>query len=264
MDLHERLSNKFLELNACGRQVIDRYDRGSCRKNGRVDYHILYITQGTCRSSGQLAKAGNLLLFRPEEPQDYLFFAAEKTTSLYIHFSGTGCETLLSDCGLEAPITYVGKSHRLESIFDRMLDEYRLKKPYYPETCAALLWQFLATAGRKARDQTHRAVYPEKGLDEVCRQMHRDYMENRPVAYYAALCHLSESRFFHAFKARTGCSPKAYLTRIKVENACILLESPAVSLADAAHAVGIEDLNYFSRLIKKNTGHTPTHFRNIE
>lgn len=260
---HERVSHKFLELNCCGRQIIDQYDRGSNRKNGRSDYHILYIAAGVCHLEDQPVEAGNLIFFRPGEPQIYQFHAADRSESLYIHFSGTGCEQLIEACNLNRRVTYVGKSARLVQLFDHLLDEYRLQKPFHAETCAGLLWQFMATAGRKAGDQKRQALYPEKSLDEVCRRMHREYAEHRTVAEYAALCHLSESRFSHAFKERTGLSPKAYMTRIKVDNACRLLGDLNVSLAEAAHAVGIEDLNYFSRLIKKHTGHTPTYFRNI-
>lgn len=261
---HEKVSHKFLELNSCGRQVIAEYDRGCHRKNGRADYHILYIVNGRCYLPDQTAEAGSLILFRPGEPQLYRFKAADQTVSLFLHFSGSGCEELLHSCGLAQTVTKVGKIVRLEQLFDRLLDEYHLKKALHSEVCGGILWEFLALAGRKAQSGTERAVYPEHSLDEVCRRMHKDYAQNRPVSDYAALCHLSESRFSHAFKERTGLSPKAYLTRIRVDNACLLLGDRTVSLADAAREVGIEDLNYFSRLIKKHTGHTPTYFRNLE
>lgn len=261
---HERISHKFLELNCCGKQVIEHRDRSCSRKNGRVDYHFLYVLQGKCHLPNAVAGEGDLVLFRPGEPQEYRYYAKERTAVYFLHFSGTGCEALLKDCGLDRPLTAVGKSDRLERLLEQLQDEYQIKKEGYSEVCAALLWQFMALAGRKAAERPTAAVYPERGLDEVCRRMHREYAQNHPVCYYAALCHLSESRFSHAFKARTGLSPKAYLTRIKVDNACILLGDLSVTIAEAAREVGIEDLNYFSRLIKTHTGHTPTYFRTLK
>ena len=76
----ERLSNEtHLLLNSCGIEQIGEQSsiKGSLRPNGRVDYHILYISQGVCnvkkRNEWQCAKAGSLILFRPHERQEYYF-----------------------------------------------------------------------------------------------------------------------------------------------------------------------------------------------
>ena len=259
----ERVSHNFLELNSCGRQVIDQYDRGVARKYGRKDYHILYIVKGFCHLENQTAGAGTLILFHPDEPQYYRFFSKDQSISLYLHFSGTGCKDLLQKSGIGERVTYIGNSARLERIFEQLLDEHLLQKPCSNEICAGLLWQFIGLAGQKAKQKGQRAVYPEKNLDAICRRMHKDYFKNHSITEYAAMAHLSESRFSHAFKEQTGLSPKAYLTRIRVDHACRLLEDPQLSLAEVAAAVGIEDTNYFSRLIKKYTGHTPSHFRSL-
>ena len=43
---YEKLSDKYLEVNSCGTQQL--YDRNyrRHRKDGRCDWHILYITKG--------------------------------------------------------------------------------------------------------------------------------------------------------------------------------------------------------------------------
>ena len=37
----EKLSDEYLEVNACGIEHITKKDRGSNREGGRSDYHIL-------------------------------------------------------------------------------------------------------------------------------------------------------------------------------------------------------------------------------
>jgi len=75
------------------------------------------------------------------------------------------------------------------------------------------------------------------------------------------MCHLSEGRFAHVFKESTGMSPKQYMLHIKTELACRLLATTDLSVGEVAREVGIEDPNYFCRLMKKQTGHTPKALR---
>ena len=42
----EYLSNEYLHLNSCGIEFLCDKDYSTLRKNGRVDYHILYIAKG--------------------------------------------------------------------------------------------------------------------------------------------------------------------------------------------------------------------------
>lgn len=266
---HERIiGDRPLALNSCGRQELADRDRICARRNGRGDYHILYILRGRCYATFEgkerRVEAGNLILYRPQEPHFYRFFAADRSISLYLHFSGSDCARLLAQLGLDQSVTEIGVSERLESIFCKLQDEYILKKPFYEEACAGLLLQFLSTAGRRLTEQSHLPVYAGKGIDQACLMMHRHFFENHPISFYAEFCHLSESRFSHAFKARTGLSPQSYIARLRAEIAIDLLETGDLSLSEIARSVGIEDSNYFSRFIKKQTGHTPSFFRSTE
>ena len=262
----DRTSDKYLELNICGIQKTAGRECAAFRPNGRLDYHILYLTDGCCVVTRNGAESkiagGNMILFRPHEPQFYKFPAGENVISHYLHFTGVGCDKLLEQCGLDSPVTYIGKSESLERIFSRLISEYILKRPLASEVCAGILQQFLACAGRRAL-LGECNVYPEGRIEKICRQMHRDISDNYPISYYAAVCNMSESRFSHAFKEQTGVSPKQYLIKIKIDSACSLLENQGFTIAQAAQAVGIDDLNYFSRLIRLHTGHTPGWFRRL-
>ena len=158
----EKTSDYFLELNSCGQQILSDGNYTMHRKNGRMDYHILYITEGCCHAliggSMQRVEAGNIILYRPFEEQLYKFFAKDEPVSCYIHFCGSGCDKLLSDLGLNESIIHVGRSHTLRSLFIEMRDEYIVEKPYKKEVCASLLMRFLSHAARNAK-------YKSEGID---------------------------------------------------------------------------------------------------
>ncbi len=259
-----RVSEDYLHLNCCGIQENRGKLSAAYRPEGRLDYHILYIKEGRCTvtrdDKDTVINKGNIILYRPSEPQFYSFAAGENVTSYYLHFSGYGCDDILEKCGLCKPISYIWKSDSMERIFLRMTSEYMLKKPLYTEMCTGLLLQFLSCVGRSIiREQ--RSVNYDGNIERICNQMHKDIGKNYTVAHYAQDCSLSMSRFSHLFKEQTGVSPKQYLTRIKVSRACILLENHGYTIDEASQAVGIEDKNYFSRLIKMYTGHAPGFFR---
>jgi hypothetical protein len=44
----DKLSDKYLEINSVGTQLIHGEKVGSLRENGRLDHHILYVSEGVC------------------------------------------------------------------------------------------------------------------------------------------------------------------------------------------------------------------------
>ena len=122
--------------------------------------------------------------------------------------------------------------------------------------------QFLSMIGQSI--DSYNSVIPhdaEDRMHRICQKMHHEYTANHPISYYSDACFLSESRFSHAFKAYTGRSPKAYLLLLRADYAVRLLETTNLSLQEISNQIGIDDTNYFSRLIKKHTGYPPLHFR---
>lgn len=62
-------------------------------------------------------------------------------------------------------------------------------------------------------------------------------------------------------KKETGLSLSEYIGKKKVTVASILLRTTTMPIIDVAQKVGIQELSYFFRLFKKETGLTPKEFR---
>ncbi|MCR4908110.1 MAG: helix-turn-helix domain-containing protein [Lachnospiraceae bacterium] len=63
------------------------------------------------------------------------------------------------------------------------------------------------------------------------------------------------------FREETGETFMEYLTNLRLNKAKELLEGTEQSMKELCQAVGYADPNYFSRIFKKNTGLTPTEYR---
>ncbi|WP_418542845.1 helix-turn-helix transcriptional regulator [Intestinibacter bartlettii] len=66
-----------------------------------------------------------------------------------------------------------------------------------------------------------------------------------------------------AFKKETGFSIIEYINKLKIKHATFLLRDTALPIQDIGRIIGINDVNYFSRLFKRYMSQTPTQYRKI-
>jgi two-component system, response regulator YesN len=74
---------------------------------------------------------------------------------------------------------------------------------------------------------------------------------------------LSISYFSSLFKQRTGVTFLEYLTDVRVNYACLLLENLELKTYEIAQKVGYTDQRYFSQVFKKKMKKTPSDYRKL-
>ncbi|RCX11154.1 AraC family transcriptional regulator [Anaerobacterium chartisolvens] len=65
------------------------------------------------------------------------------------------------------------------------------------------------------------------------------------------------------FKEMTGTNIVDYINNYRIETAATLLKATNLSITDIALNCGFENISYFNRVFKRETGYTPTEFRLI-
>lgn len=93
----------------------------------------------------------------------------------------------------------------------------------------------------------------QSALDHIESNLNKDLR----VDELASLACLSPRHFQRLFRTVTGLPPNLYISRLRVERACRLLEQGEASIAEAAQAVGFHDRHYFSRVFRKTVGCSP-------
>jgi AraC-like DNA-binding protein len=97
----------------------------------------------------------------------------------------------------------------------------------------------------------------EQSIDYMRRHLNRSL----PVARLAAMVGVSPSHFFALFKRRTGCAPIDFFIRLRMQQACRLLQETPLNVKEVAAVLGYDDPFYFSRAFKSVHGVAPTDYR---
>ena len=68
----------------------------------------------------------------------------------------------------------------------------------------------------------------------------------------AAFTGISRSHLYRIFVENTGQSPKAYLSALRIRQACTLMKKSDISITAIANSVGFENSLYFSKVFKSS------------
>ncbi|GAA2339585.1 helix-turn-helix transcriptional regulator [Streptomyces violaceusniger] len=93
--------------------------------------------------------------------------------------------------------------------------------------------------------------------------MDRDWAEPLDLDAVAGHAGYSRYHFIRAFKGAYGSTPGQYLTRRRIERAEELLRSANLSVTEICSLVGFSSLGTFSTSFKKQTGLTPSAYRDL-
>jgi transcriptional regulator GlxA family with amidase domain len=105
---------------------------------------------------------------------------------------------------------------------------------------------------------------PSRTLRKLCqaRDLIRDCLEEElSLADLSVEADLSPWHFLRAFRQSFGETPKAYLTRLRVERAKELLTISSRSVTEICFDVGFSSLGSFSTLFHRCVGLSPAEFR---
>ncbi|MDO5406896.1 MAG: AraC family transcriptional regulator [Eubacteriales bacterium] len=248
-------------VNCCGYQKFNTRDYSQQRTAGRLDYQIIYVFKGAghyfLHNEWVTMEAGNIILFRPGEPQVYSYHAEDHPELYWIHFTGNQSEALLRH--FEIDNSFIGEDLSIKLLFQEIILELQLKKPVYNEIVNSDFLKLLALIQRSLRQQAS-PLDNMFGIDRLIMQLNQKYMEYWDVSMMAEFCDFSPSYFSHMFKKRTGISPIQFLNDLRIQKAKELLSSGCMNISTVAALVGFEDALYFSRVFRRETGTSPTRF----
>lgn len=86
--------------------------------------------------------------------------------------------------------------------------------------------------------------------------------ENLKVEEMAEAVGMGRTVFYEKIKELMGVSPSDFLREVRMQRAAQLLAKSRLNISEVAYAIGFTDPKYFAKCFKKQTGLTPTEYRN--
>ena len=259
------VSDRPLAVNCTG---LVRMEHGFCTDNpaGRNDYYLQYMSGGemdvTLPAGRVTMREGDAILYFPHT--HFRYESRSGASYYWVHFSGSEAALLMRECGFDnARVMAVGVHERLRSGFERLFSDFISRDPFFELALSSSLTKLCLDMARLQASTAEPRPVADDRIDRVIAKIHRAYDRPLSVAALAAEEFLSESRLRVLFRQRTGMSPHAYLTALRVSTAKQLLESSAVSVGEAAKAVGFDDALYFSKVFKQVVGVSPSEYRSM-
>lgn len=258
-----------LVIGSCGTyRLITRPKLPTWRPRGRLDYQLLYIASGKghflLNGKDVAVPAGHMVLYQPKEMQKYVYYGTDQTEVFWVHFTGNEVKKILKEyhIPLNRHVFYTGKSPEYPKVFKRMIRELQLCQPHYEELLAMLFRQLLIIIDRHLTGTRQLSGRVQRELDQAIRYFTEHYQEPVQIEEYAASLHKTAGWFIRSFRLYTGVTPMQYIISVRMANAQNLLQSSEYNITEIAAMVGYDNPLYFSRLFKRQTGISPSEYRN--
>jgi len=149
-----------------------------------------------------------------------------------------------------------------------------IRKPFQAEELQVQVENLLKTRNL-LKDKYHRAVVKDEKnelndnvdvgflrhvTDIIYREMKNPDFSSKMLAQELAI---SVSQLNKKLNATTGYPASAYILQVKLGYAKKILASQHKTIGEVAAECGVYDVNYFSRVFKKQTGFTPTQYKRL-
>lgn len=99
-------------------------------------------------------------------------------------------------------------------------------------------------------------------LGHAVKVMHENYSDQIDFKKLAQTASMSYNHFIRRFKELFGVVPSEYLTRVRVQAACRVLEETNDTISSIALQTGFYDHSHLSRVFSKTMGLSPSAYRN--
>ena len=236
---------------------------------GRNDYQLLYIAAGKGEfyfkgsKEPTIVTKGNMILFRPGEPQVYYYYAVDKTEVYWVHFTGWKVEEYLERYELphDENVFYTGVSPDYPWIYNQMIRELQLQRVNHEDMISLYMHHIFITINRYIKERRETKNDTINDIERAAHYFKDNYNKQLSIEQYAKEHLMSVNWFIHSFKSVMKMSPMQYIISLRIAMAKGYLENSTKNIAEISNEVGYENALYFSRLFRKYTGMTPTEYR---
>jgi AraC-like DNA-binding protein len=111
-----------------------------------------------------------------------------------------------------------------------------------------------------AESALHTPQYDHERMNKIVKYTLQEYHNAITIESIAHIANLTSEAFCRYFKLRTRKTYIHFLSEIRINQACKLLQNKDLLMADIAYQVGFNNLSNFNRVFKMMIGKTPSQY----
>ena len=228
-------------------------------------YYILAFARSGCAHYETDAgvfhvKQGDVLFFRKGEKRAAASSQQDPWTFISVAFELIPLrEDATEEIGAIPTVTSPIDLFSYTNAFDKLMECWDRRDDGSLLQCRGLICDILCRLIRETKPSNVPSPH-DAAIEQIKSLIVENYAHTFSVEALAEMSGLSCSHFRALFKKNTGESVLKFQNRLKIAKACDLLKSGACNVTEAAYTVGFSDVYYFSRLFKKITGQSPSHY----
>lgn len=261
-------SNPLIVCSCGTYRLITLNEFHTYRPTGRMDYQLLYVASGIAHfwidGEEKIIPAGHMVIYYPNEMQNYIYYGKDQTEVYWIHFTGNDVDRILQKNGILPDIHIINSGTSLEysRIFKQIILELQQCQIDFEEVLSMLLQQiFILLHRQTTKTRKLKNEYLETEMELATQYFNANYNTAISVEDYAASRGMSISWFIRSFKQYTGSTPMQYIVSLRITNAQVLLETTSYNVKEIGLIVGYDNPLYFSRIFSKQKGMSPKEYR---
>lgn len=104
----------------------------------------------------------------------------------------------------------------------------------------------------------------ESQISTIVSYINSNYADIRNIEQISDEFYISKYYLCHLFKKSIGITVIEYLNRIKIKNACNMMQSTDMSLTEISQVCGFNSSSYFSKVFKEIMGKSPLEYKSFQ
>ena len=230
-------------------------------------YRLVYTVGGqallTTSTKTLAMKSGTICGFAPNNTDTISVDSDSTWDHYYLHFTGRNAAELYNQSKLNTHrIVRTSNPARIHQYFEDMMDSERSKLEFAHIINVHLLRALLLKLANDAYLDTEDYSMVSRETYLECREyINAHFSELKSFQELADRCNVSKSHICYLFKQYANSSPMAYVMKLKMNKAAMLLLQSYLSIKQISRALSFDDQYYFSRLFKKHYGISPKFYR---
>ena len=243
--------------------VIMLKNKNSHQRVNRPCYAFALKIEGetvySCKGKRYLSNIENLVLL--SKGANYSYICNEPGECIIVEFDA-------DFIGLDFDIISIPLSklsqQELQKHFVNTSNTWKAKKDNYMLKCKSLFYEILSEINLE-ENTTYTPTYLKKTIEPAINYMNFNFDDiDISIDSLAKLCDVSSVYFRKLFDKIYNTSPIKYLIKIRINKAKEFLKGDYLSISEIARLTGFSSVYTFSKTFKKETGITPTEYKNLK